>query len=353
MTRENKLAMVVGFGLLLFVGILVSDHFSTAQRQENANLVTADRTRERVSRPISIAAMPVAGVNAIQPAEVMPGNTPNDVRRTSNENTAAPDARTPNSDVRPIPNLPNPAPETPVTTVDKSKATKVQESEPGVQLHPIAEGETLYSICAKTYGDGTLWKELAEYNKKALPNPAQLRKGVTLRLPPAEKLRHGSAVASTTKGARVSATPSEQENAALHSNSASGSKASPNVQLLAASDLASVDMNPPVIGERTSVVEVEPKSLKSPAKSSVVEPDPKSTKTAAKTAAPKSASKSAASSSGGDTYVVQKGDTLASISRKKLGKNGKWQDIVAANESTLSNPAALSPGMTIKLPKTN
>ena len=32
MTRENKLALVVGFGLLLFVGILVSDHFSAAHR---------------------------------------------------------------------------------------------------------------------------------------------------------------------------------------------------------------------------------------------------------------------------------------------------------------------------------
>ena len=27
MTRENKLALVVGFGLILLVGILISDHF--------------------------------------------------------------------------------------------------------------------------------------------------------------------------------------------------------------------------------------------------------------------------------------------------------------------------------------
>jgi len=33
MTRENKLAMVIGFGLLLFVGILLSDHLSARDSQ--------------------------------------------------------------------------------------------------------------------------------------------------------------------------------------------------------------------------------------------------------------------------------------------------------------------------------
>ncbi|NDC64960.1 MAG: hypothetical protein EBZ59_13495, partial [Planctomycetia bacterium] len=37
MTRENKLALVIGFGLMLFVGILVSDHFS-AQRFDPASV---------------------------------------------------------------------------------------------------------------------------------------------------------------------------------------------------------------------------------------------------------------------------------------------------------------------------
>ena len=175
MTRENKLAMVVGFGLLLFVGILVSDHFSTAQRQGGADLAGNDRTRIRVTRPISIA--PMAGATTVQPTEVMAANPPSDVRPTSNL-IAAPQQEVPRTttSVRPISNVPNTAPETVIATTEKSKTTKVQESEPGVQLHPIAEGETLYSICAKEYGDGSLWKELAEYNKKALPNAAKLRR---------------------------------------------------------------------------------------------------------------------------------------------------------------------------------
>ena len=42
MTRENKLALVVGFALILVVGILISDHFSTARAQAFADLQAAE-----------------------------------------------------------------------------------------------------------------------------------------------------------------------------------------------------------------------------------------------------------------------------------------------------------------------
>ena len=144
MTRENKLAMVVGFGLLLFVGILVSDHFSTAQRQETANLVgNTDRARGNGSRPISITAVPMAGATAVQPAEVMPTNVPGDLRTVSNKNTSETVPPTANPNVRPIPNVPYVDQGIAPATVEIAKTVKVQEGEPGVRLHPIAVGETL------------------------------------------------------------------------------------------------------------------------------------------------------------------------------------------------------------------
>ena len=336
MTRENKLAMVVGFGLLLFVGILVSDHFSTAQRQGSANLDRPDPSRIRVARQISIA--PIAGATTVQSTEVMAANTSTDVRPTSNL-IAAPPQEVPRTTtgVRPISNVPNAAPETVIASTEKIKTTKVQESEPGVQLHPIAEGETLYSICAKEYGDGSLWKELAEYNKKALPNAAKLRKGVTLRLPPVEQLRHGAVLASTAKGARVSVTPQEQDGAALHGSANLNSKFNEQTPLLAAADIASVDMAPTKTGAQSGVIEVAVVNTKpAVAKASTQLPTKPTNKSAA-----------------GTTYVVQKGDTLGSIAKNKLGKTSRWKEIAEANGSTLSNPAALSPGMSIQLPQTN
>ena len=336
MTRENKLAMVVGFGLLLFVGILVSDHFSTAQRQETANLASKDRAREHGSRPISITAVPIAGVTAVQPAEVMPTNVPGDLRTVSNKNTSETVPPTANPNVRPIPNVPYVDQGIAPATVEIAKTVKVQEGEPGVKLHPIAVGETLYSICAAAYGDSSLWKALAEYNKKTLPNPEKLRKGVTLRLPPVEQLRRGSVVASTTKGARVSTTPQEQENAALRLNTQT-SKPAQEIPLLAAADIASVEMSPRATANPTGVIEVAMSKSGAGAKSAVT----------------KSSSKENNVGSTEDLYVVEKGDTLGSIAKKKLGKSSKWKDIATANGSALSDPAVLSPGMTIRLPKTN
>ena len=55
MTRENKLALVIGFGLMLFVGILVSDHFS-AQRFDPATVAEAQpKTTE--TEPVQLDAV--------------------------------------------------------------------------------------------------------------------------------------------------------------------------------------------------------------------------------------------------------------------------------------------------------
>jgi tetratricopeptide (TPR) repeat protein len=50
------------------------------------------------------------------------------------------------------------------------------------------------------------------------------------------------------------------------------------------------------------------------------------------------------------TYVVQEGDTLASISRKFYKSSGRWKKIRDANKSAIDNPAKLKPGMTLTIP---
>ena len=42
MTRENKLALLVGFVVILVVGILLSDHFSLARHQKPADLLAVN-----------------------------------------------------------------------------------------------------------------------------------------------------------------------------------------------------------------------------------------------------------------------------------------------------------------------
>lgn len=306
MTRENKLALVVGFGLLLFVGILVSDHFSAAQRQETTKLSASDTGRDRAARPITIAAVtpPAASATTVQP-EPMAAPAP---------------VVQPTNGVTPISSQPEPVRQTlvmePAAPV-KPAATKTQESEPGVRMHPIAEGETLFSICKKEYNDGSLSLALAKYNKNVIPDPKKLRKGVTIRIPSAETLR------GEGKSTRVEAAPRQP--------------ASNEVLALAAADVIAAETKTAPGGVVN--VELAPggKGASKSATKSTQSAD--ASKSGAKTTAPSDASK-------GSTYTVRKGDTLYSIAQRELGSKGRWQEIAALNGGSDS----LSPGTTIKLP---
>jgi nucleoid-associated protein YgaU len=50
------------------------------------------------------------------------------------------------------------------------------------------------------------------------------------------------------------------------------------------------------------------------------------------------------------TYVVTKGDTLFSISRKFYKSPSRWKEILEANRSRVDSPSKLSPGTTLTIP---
>ena len=49
-------------------------------------------------------------------------------------------------------------------------------------------------------------------------------------------------------------------------------------------------------------------------------------------------------------YTVQRGDTLASISRKFYKSSARWQRILDANGGVISKPGDLKPGQTLVIP---
>jgi len=161
MTREHKLSLVLGFGLLLFVGILLSDHFSAAQRREHADLAVnaPERGSSRaITDSVTLQPLPAAqrialtgvgqyGIDGAQ-GDGMPMQ---------------------------VPGVQVPAAPAPVAVP--------------AELYTIKAGESLYKICQAKYGDGTLWKSLAEFNSNVIPNPTKLRAGVTIRIPAESVLR--------------------------------------------------------------------------------------------------------------------------------------------------------------------
>ena len=49
------------------------------------------------------------------------------------------------------------------------------------------------------------------------------------------------------------------------------------------------------------------------------------------------------------TYTVVKGDTIYKIARKVYGDGAQWQTLLDRNESVVSNPCLIRPGMVLKV----
>ena len=157
MTRENKLALVVGFALILFVGILISDHFSIVRNQKAADLRTVSAN--------NTLAVNAGGANLIDltPREQGPANTPalspttiapsnpgiidpvQPEQRTmiSPEGYTQPQgaealSHTITADVTPVSDMPAGF----VRTAEEPPAIQVK-----VKHHNVRGGETLFAIC--------------------------------------------------------------------------------------------------------------------------------------------------------------------------------------------------------------
>lgn len=70
-----------------------------------------------------------------------------------------------------------------------------------------------------------------------------------------------------------------------------------------------------------------------------------------KSQASDSGSKKDATKKGTQTYVVQPGDTLASISRKFYKSSRRWKEILEANRQHIRNPKDLTVGQTLVIPQ--
>lgn len=270
MTREHKLSLVLGFGLLLFVGILLSDHFSAAQRREHADLVATAPERARPNAgPISIQPLPAAQQVAFR------------------GNGQAQGTMDGSADGMPMGVQPQ---------VQYSQQVAQGAGEVPAELYTIKAGESLYKICQVKYGDGTLWKSLAEFNKSTIPNPTKLRAGMTIRIPSASVLKGESPAPAQVQSAL------------------------PPTGMMMPSDAT---MAPATGGMDGAVVMGVPQTA------------------ATEQPAPAPATRE---------YTVQKGDTLSSIASKKLGSKGKWKQIADLNRDRLNDPHGLSPGTVIRIP---
>jgi nucleoid-associated protein YgaU len=178
MTRENKLAMVIGFGLLLFVGILVSDHLS-ARNSQISNPLVATSLPQKQGLPGGVQDPPQ--IFGGRP-ESLPGGQPTDGQHAIADGSFAG-----NSPLGPVGGsiggiVTPPAP---------------VETKPSETTHVVAKGEYPSTISKRYYGTATLGEKLAKFNGV---DAKGLKIGQKLRIPPVETLDPSRAPAQVAGG---------------------------------------------------------------------------------------------------------------------------------------------------------
>lgn len=290
MTREHKLALILGFAAFLLVAVLLGEHFSKARQAQLDPVVVTPTQPAVAAAPVDGGQVPLPpdqhteGLvktslpSPTEPTSIVMGSPPPAVETSDVQSPLAPRINdpagagsaptTPAGDpVLPPPN--NTKPELPFST--------------GVERrHPVEAGDNLYKIATRYYGDSSLWKRLGDYNKDKVSGNTGLRQGVTLRIPPKDVLM-GKAL--------------------LDPNARSAELAQP----------------------------VKPASAK-----------PEATRTAAKDERAKPAA--------GRSYTVRKGDTLGTIAQSQLGTTTRWRDILKLNSKVLDNEDDLQVGMVLAMP---
>lgn len=340
MTREHKLALIVGFSLVLVLGVLISDHLSKSRNVEgNEDLRVADSKTVGAAPPGIVLASNSApalqplpgtpGFGSQQPPAPLPEMNPQPVQLNKpvefemvnnpsqfGQNEVSPQlARVtqmiptggidPNTPLLNQPNLPGVQPQgvtTPGTIPQQVVVSPapIVETKPTLPVttgqmkrHDIREGDSIYSLAKQTYGDGRLWEKLRDFNKGKIGPNGAVREGVTIMLPPKDVLQ-GKAM---MPDAKTASTP-----------------------------------GPTPLGTPT---QAQPKN---------------DGRNDVKPVRPEQRIAGAASGNGYTTYTVQKGDILEEVARKTLGSSKRWPEIVEANKSQISDPESIQVGMTLRIP---
>ena len=334
MTREQKLALVLGFAAVLIVGLLISDHMAAArsaaldEAPHDATVVVDASEGQALKRVVTLPT-PTAEIQAQGPAQ---GPTQNQelyrgrpVQRQAADESVAARAQLKNpavaqaseSDPAPIVfrvgedgGVQNPAgSETMIGRFGRSVAnglnsmgeqirdftgsagdnapvalgvierdarqsdqarSRTVSVAPVVVQHHVQPNESLYKIAERYFGDGNRWRKIAQDNEGRVGENGSVRQGVTLR------------IIDPTRGVEVAraATPDRLRDSA------------------------------------------------EPGASRTVAQQPR----------------------GPLTYTVQPNDTLSEISQKLLGTMRRQHELIALNRDVLKDPDQLRAGMVLKLP---
>ena len=166
MSRENKLALMLGFGLVLFVGILLSDHLSSQQRQVTNDLHSAVNSLQQPLPEASVLVEFYTSDDRVHQDPAPPIHSEAVVATEPEPEVIA--ATTP-----------------PLEAAPEELATP-RPSEVAQGTYTVQPGDTLSKIAQRLLGTAKATASLFEMNRSVLPNMDALQIGMQLHysLPP-------------------------------------------------------------------------------------------------------------------------------------------------------------------------
>ncbi|MEO1128543.1 MAG: LysM peptidoglycan-binding domain-containing protein [Planctomycetota bacterium] len=221
MTREHKLALIVGFALVLVVGVLISDHLSGARHLDLAESAGSDRMTPATHVP-GFMEPDTFVLNQEQVPQTRPVETTHFTQeRPAHSNVFAdgasealkilreaqdnPPAAQPDTIEMGAPPLQRPRTQVQPTP---ERPREVNEDRRTMPVHRVQRGESLWSIAERYYADGHLHDELAAYNEGRVGRDGALQPGVRLQIPPSWMLRGELKPATKTPRQTPRQTPS-------------------------------------------------------------------------------------------------------------------------------------------------
>lgn len=222
MTREQKLALIVGFSLTLLVGILLTDHLSQGRVARVDGIAEREGTLPTLAGTVPHSAYAISSADNPPSPQGQPAPSTHDGPVTTQRVgfTHDPLTRILDADFGAIQ---QPSASTAQAEPQQAAVPSILEvaASHGVELVPVQQHTTqptiidplaptpdpawytvqpndnLYQLCERFYGTGTVWPKLAAHNTSRVKQNGWVRAGVRLQIPhPSVVLGPGATFAS-------------------------------------------------------------------------------------------------------------------------------------------------------------
>lgn len=387
MTRETKIGLLLGMGVILLIGIIISDQLSQVQQGDPADF-TGFAAESQRSIDISDAT-PAPGYTPI-PAPGQPRNTPStgpstvtdvpneffipdDVRTTlpQRQADATPGAGGPSSlTIYNVDDMPNPLPprsddgvatlvigtpqtgvphyvqNTPAPTPPPVVAERTPETRTaptgGVSVirHTVQADESLIKIARRYYGSDAYWRTIALANPDKVTRDGGVRAGAVLNIPKRDDAVLGLDIESAMTERQV------RVDTRVASSAGGTIEVQPGDTL---SELASKHLGTATRWEELLEANKDqidgPQGLRVGMKLKLPGGSPQT-----QVSNTTNNTTTARASNSGKTYTVRPGDNLTQIAERTLRDGDKWKLIYEANRDKLKSPDRLVVGQELKIP---